>query len=111
MPARELRVAFAKAIAAESRVVQVASDDAALTDRYIQRTPALGLPDTIVVRFIDLPDGKSTLAIYSRPQFGRFDLGANRARLDRWMARLAEVAPPDDLCVTHPEPGSAPQKR
>ena len=80
-------------ISAEPRLTAVATDDATLTDRYIQRSALMGYPDTIVVHFFDLPDGRSTLALYSRSQLGHGDMGVNRARIERWLAKLGEVAP------------------
>lgn len=84
---------MAKVIASEPRIHAVHIDDAMLTDRYVQRSALLGFRDTIVVRFFDLPEGKSTLAIYSRSQLGYSDLGVNRARIDHWLGKLAaEIA-------------------
>ena len=94
MDARKLRFALAKVIASEPRMTQVASDDGTLTDRYIQRSGRLGFPDTIVVQFFDRGSSRSTLAIYSRSQLGRSDLGANKARIERWLSRLAEHIQP-----------------
>jgi uncharacterized protein (DUF1499 family) len=90
----ELKSAFAKAIATEERIERVASEDGGAVERYIQRTRIMGFPDTIVVRFIDLGDGRSTLALYSRSQLGHSDFGVNRARIERWLAKLAKIAPP-----------------
>jgi uncharacterized protein (DUF1499 family) len=92
--ARDLRAAFAKAIAVEPRVTSVDANEAELTDRYIQRSERLGFPDTIVVKFIDRPEGHSTLAIYSRSQFGESDFGVNKARVERWLSKLAGQVPP-----------------
>ncbi|MDZ4841313.1 MAG: DUF1499 domain-containing protein [Hyphomicrobium aestuarii] len=94
LPARDLRAAFVKVIASEPRVSNVDSNDATLTDRYVFRSLTMGYPDTVVVRFIDQPDGRSTLAIYSRSQLGRSDLGANKAHITRLLAKLATFAPP-----------------
>jgi uncharacterized protein (DUF1499 family) len=91
--AKSLRYWFGKAIAAEPRLTAIVSDDAALTDRYIQRSALMRYPDTIVVQFFDRPGGRSTLALYSRSQLGSSDLGVNRARLERWLAKLAESVP------------------
>jgi uncharacterized protein (DUF1499 family) len=91
--ADDLRVAFGKAVATEERIEQVASEDGGLTQRYIQRTKLMRFPDTIVVRFLDLGEGRSTLALYSRSQLGESDLGVNRARLTRWLDKLAKEAP------------------
>jgi uncharacterized protein (DUF1499 family) len=92
--AAELRRALAKVIASEPRIKTVETSDATLTDRYIQRSERLGFPDTIVARAIDRPDGRSTIALYSRSQLGESDLGVNKARIERWLAKLAtHVAP------------------
>ncbi len=91
--APELEKAFAKVIASEPRVEQVASDDGGLTQRYVQRTKIMRFPDTIVVRFIDLGDGRSTIALYSRSQLGESDFGVNHARIERWLEKLSKEAP------------------
>jgi uncharacterized protein (DUF1499 family) len=83
-----LRAAMAKVIASEPRVTLIDSNDATLTARYIQRSALLKFPDTIVVRYIERPEGGTTLAIYSRSQLGHSDLGVNLARLKRWLMKL-----------------------
>ena len=92
--ARELRIAFAKVIASEPRMTTVDANETTFTDRYIQRTGRFGFPDTIVVQFFDRPDSQSTLAIYSRSQLGESDLGANKARIERLLSKLAEQVQP-----------------
>jgi uncharacterized protein (DUF1499 family) len=89
--AADLRAAFAKVISSEPRITAVASDDAEMTDRYIQRSALMRYPDTIVVRFFDLPEGRSTIALYSRSQLGHGDMGVNRARIERWLAKIGEA--------------------
>jgi uncharacterized protein (DUF1499 family) len=88
LTARELRSVFAKVIASEPRVSVAETNEATLTDRYIQRSEHLGFPDTIVVRFLDRADGRSTIALYSRSQLGKSDFGVNRARIERWLGKL-----------------------
>ena len=92
-----LRAALGKVIASEPGIERVASDDATSTDRYVQRTALLRFPDTIVVRTIALSaqDGapRSTLALYSRSQLGHSDLGVNKARIERWLAKLGREVP------------------
>ncbi|MEO1206482.1 MAG: DUF1499 domain-containing protein [Pseudomonadota bacterium] len=93
-PAADLRTAFAKVIASEPRITAVETNNNTLTDRYIQRTQWLGFPDTVVVKFLDQPDGQSSLAIYSRSQIGHSDMGANKARITRWLTKLsAQIRP------------------
>jgi uncharacterized protein (DUF1499 family) len=91
--ANGLRAAMAKVIESEPRIALVQTNDTALTDRYIQRSALLGFPDTVVVRYIEQPDGRSSLAMYSRSQLGRSDLGVNKARLERWLGKLRQAVP------------------
>lgn len=90
MDAAALRRAFARAITLERRLTLVDIDDETATERYIQRSEKLRFPDTIVVRFLERPQGQSTIAVYSRSQIGRNDLGVNRARIERWLDRLSQ---------------------
>ncbi len=90
--AHDLRLAFEKAISPEQRLVAVDSDDAGMTDRYVQRSKLMGFPDTIVVRFFDRSGGRSTIALYSRSQLGKGDMGVNRARIERWLNNLDTYA-------------------
>jgi uncharacterized protein (DUF1499 family) len=55
---------------------------------YVQRTAYWRLPDIITVRFIETEHGRSTLAVYSRSVYGHSDLGANKARIEAWLAKL-----------------------
>lgn len=61
-------------------------------DRYVTRSPWLRLPDTTAVAILGAGEGRSTLALYARPQFGFGDGGGNRARLERWLGRIAVLA-------------------
>ena len=59
--------------------------------RFVQRTPMLRFPDTVSVRVIDTQGQPgSTLAIYSRSQIGRSDLGVNRKRVTNLLDSLQE---------------------
>jgi uncharacterized protein (DUF1499 family) len=92
IPASGLRAAFSNVIASEPKITIVETNDAEMTDRYVQRSATLGFPDTIVVKFLDRPEGQSTLALYSRSRFGESDFGANLARIERWLDKLASHA-------------------
>ena len=74
-------------------VSPLARDEAKVQDRYLARTRLLRFPDTVSVRFIDLGEGRSTLAIYSRSQIGRSDFGTNRARVEEWLDLLRAKLP------------------
>jgi len=88
-----LRAAMANLIASEQRISLIETNDTASTERYLQRSALMQFPDTIVVRYIQKPEGHSTLAIYSRSQLGESDLGVNRARLERWLGKLRQLLP------------------
>jgi uncharacterized protein (DUF1499 family) len=98
--ARDLRKAFASAIAGEPRLIQVSSDDRTLTDRYVQRSWLMHYPDTIVVQFFDVPNNRSTIALYSRSQLGKGDLGVNLGRINRWLTELVSKAKVATLAST-----------
>lgn len=89
--AKGLRAAMAEVIASEPRISAVHIADDAMTDGYGQRSALLGFPDTIVVRYLDLPGGTSTVAIYSRSQLGSGDMGVNKARIERWLGKLKKI--------------------
>lgn len=55
---------------------------------FVQRTRLLGFPDVITVQFISISPESSTLAIYSRSQYGHSDLGANKKRVMAWLSDL-----------------------
>lgn len=55
---------------------------------YVQRTARFRFPDLVTVRLIALSPTRSTLAVYSRSIYGRGDFGANRVRVETWIAEL-----------------------
>lgn len=89
--AEALQAAMARVVATEDDVTEVAS--APLADRFVQRTRWMRFPDTIVVRYIPRGAGGSTVALYSRSQLGRGDLGVNKARIARWLEKLSHEVP------------------
>ena len=62
------------------------------TARILQHTRLMRFPDTIDIEILPVADNQSTLAIYSRSLIGRGDLGVNRARIERWLAKLDAAA-------------------
>ena len=85
-----LKKVMAQVVASEPDVIAV--DSTPLGDRYIQRTRWMRFPDTIVVRYLPRADEQSTVAIYSRSQLGKGDLGVNKARVARWLSKLSAEA-------------------
>lgn len=64
--------------------------------QWVERTTLMNWPDIIVAEVVAAPQGAapggSGLFLFSRSLFGWSDLGANRARIDRWLAALASAA-------------------
>ena len=56
----------------------------------VVETALFGFEDDVCVQFIALGSGRAALAAYSASRTGYWDLGANRARLDDWLAALKE---------------------
>jgi len=72
---------------AEPRCRQVGEAPALDQEIFEQRTRFLGLPDVIRVQLVGI-DGEISAILYGRARRGLWDLGVNRRRLRRWLARL-----------------------
>lgn len=55
-----------------------------------QRSRLFGFVDTIAVKILPLPDGRTSFAAYSRSETGYWDLGVNTARLEEWTRAVVE---------------------
>ncbi len=86
--AKELQAAWQKLMSAQPRTTLKSNNKTTNQLDYIQRTKLVHYPDIITVRFIEVSEKQSTIAIYSRSIYGRSDFGANKARIERWMAVL-----------------------
>jgi uncharacterized protein (DUF1499 family) len=75
------------------RVAIVADDPRQRRVVLIQRSAVFGFPDVVIAEVVRLGPGRSSLALYSRARYGRYDFGVNRARVERWLARLAAPEP------------------
>ena len=58
---------------------------------FEQRSRVFGFPDIIRIQIVTMSGGVSAI-LYSRSRFGGWDMGVNRKRLQRWLARLAASA-------------------
>jgi len=92
--AAKLRQEFLSLVVPLARVSHSLADEGDLYDDFVARSAVFGFPDLVSVKFIDLPRGRSTLALYSRSVYGRSDLGVNRARSLGWIAKLNGVVKP-----------------
>lgn len=84
----ELRTRWEAVIAQAPRVELINANAANNQFDYVQRSSLMRYPDTITVKFLDLGDNRSSLAIYSRSHYGHSDLGVNEARITEWLAGL-----------------------
>jgi uncharacterized protein (DUF1499 family) len=94
VPAARLRQELLGIIIAEPRSSHTLADEQALYDDFVVRSAVFGFPDLISVKFLDVKGGKSTLALYSRSVYGRWDLGVNRTRAQAWLKRLTAAVKP-----------------
>lgn len=92
MPFGKVFLAVQDAVVHEPGLEQVDADADAGTLRFVQRSRLLGFPDTINVKAVPTPDGKTAVLIYSRSQIGRSDLGVNLARVKRWAELIVTQA-------------------
>lgn len=87
-PGSRLIAAWESAVGTFPRMKELDQEQDGQQRTYVQRTAFLGFPDIITVRFMDLDEGKSTLALYSRSQYGYSDAGANRRRVRKLLSAL-----------------------
>lgn len=84
LPAPKLAEAFDRFITADALVARLAGHPDELFVTYLVRTPVMRYPDYVSVRFIDLDEGRSTLAMFSRSRFGYSDRNMNKRRATGW---------------------------
>ncbi len=89
-PVSDLAAAFDAVATGDDRVEVVAGSAAGGHVTYVQRSRTMGYPDYVSVRFIDLGDGNSTMAVFSRARFGHSDLGVNKQRVETWVSATVE---------------------
>jgi uncharacterized protein (DUF1499 family) len=90
------------------RVKIVADDPKRQRVVLIQRSALFGFPDIVIAEIVPLGPDRSSLALYSRARYGRYDFGVNRARVERWLARLAAPAPQHNPPAPMPVPAAKP---
>lgn len=92
LEAGDLAAALDRVALGDVRTKRLAGAPEDLWVTYVQRSRLMGYPDYVSVRVVPLGPGRATLAIYSRARYGQSDLGVNRARVEKWLAGLAEHA-------------------
>ncbi len=93
VPAAELFGRARTLLAAEPRTELVQDQPEALRLVLVQRSFVFRFPDTITLQAFPLPDGSSTLAIFSQSNYGHGDFGVNKDRVRAWIGLIdAQVA-------------------
>ena len=88
-----LEEAFLSVIRESPRLRETAAEVDARQYDFVQYSRFMGFPDSITIRFIDLGQGRSSFAIFSRAHIGYSDFGVNRARVRGWIATLEQRLP------------------
>lgn len=86
----DLKARWNAVIADLPRVNQVRGREFGDQATYTQTTETFGFVDRINVHFFDLGEDRATLAVYSRSEFGLFDFGVNRKRIEAWLGYLSD---------------------
>ena len=94
LPWERLRDYWTEVISGQKRVETIAADPDSRRFVYIQHSPTFRFPDIITVEFVQLGPNRSSIAIYSRSRYGRYDFGKNRKRVGKWLALLEKMAQP-----------------
>ena len=78
-------------IDAQARTELVGEDPAINQVVFVQRSKLFGFADTIWIQIVDL-EPRASVIIYSRSNFGFWDLGVNRRRVRAWLAAIEAAA-------------------
>ena len=93
VPAAQLFERARAILSAEPRTEVVQDQPETLRLVLVQRSAFFRFPDTITIQVFPLPDGDSTLAVYSQSNYGYGDFGVNKDRVRAWIGLIdAQVA-------------------
>jgi uncharacterized protein (DUF1499 family) len=94
LPADRLYAAALAVAASQPRTTLAAEYPASRQAHYVARSLVFNFPDLVTVQVAPAGPGASTLVLYSRSVYGYSDLGANRRRVETWLAALHAVLNP-----------------
>ncbi len=92
IPVDRLKSIWASMLAEQPNIEILRTSADGNSQDLVQRTRLVRYPDIVSVEFFKTGETQSTLAIYSRSIYGRSDFGANKTRIDAWIARLKVLA-------------------
>ena len=93
VPAAQLFEQAKTLLAAEPRTEVVQDQHETLRLVLVQRSAFFRFPDTITLQVFSLPDGDSTLAVYSQSNYGYGDFGVNKDRVRAWIGLIDAQVP------------------
>ncbi len=88
VPSTRLYAAINAVASEQPRTYPAANYDERLQAHYVVRSAVLNFPDLVTVSVSGPNGGPSTLVVYSRSVYGHSDFGANRKRVEAWLAAL-----------------------
>lgn len=97
LPWDRLRDFWAEVISGEPRVVRATADLGPRSYVYIQHSPIFRFPDIVTVELVPIGATHSSIALYSRSRYGKYDSAKNRKRVEKWLFLLQKVARPAEL--------------
>lgn len=92
VPAADLLRRLLDMAEGEERVSIKEVSEQTLTVKLVARSRVFRFPDMIDCQILPVDTESSTLAVYARARYGYRDFGVNRARIERWVARLQRQA-------------------
>ena len=91
VPAPLLYAAIRAVAAAQPRTYQAAAYPDRLQADWVARSAVFNFPDLVTAQATPAGADAATLVLYSRSVYGYGDLGANRKRVQAWLAALDRV--------------------
>ncbi|QPH53914.1 DUF1499 domain-containing protein [Pontivivens ytuae] len=85
-----LSQSFDEFVLRQPRVERIAGTPEQNWMTYVQESENLRFPDYISVKFVELADGQSSLAIFSRARLGYSDMGVNQQRVESWLQAIQQ---------------------
>lgn len=93
MPAARLYDAIRAVARARPDTFPAAEFADRLQVHYVVRSAVFNFPDLVTVQVSSVEPDASTLTIYARSVYGYSDFGANRKRIEIWLAALSSLTP------------------
>ena len=92
VPLAELRKTLLRSIDRSPTYFRRSFDLAKQQFEFTERVPKTPYPDVVTIRFLNLGDNRSSVAIYSRSVVGRSDPGRNQDRVERLLAIIGPLS-------------------